>query len=108
MNMRINILPKTPLGWWSVGLGILFLILFTSPLLGVLVRLQSAYAGLFPIGLPPGGIMGIVFAIAGAAALVTGLISIIRSKERSILAFLAMIIGLFLLVFVLGEWLHLH
>ena len=41
--------------------------------------------------------------ICGICSLVTGLIGIIMSKERSILVFLASIVGLFVLAFVLGE-----
>jgi hypothetical protein len=98
INMRISILPKRALGWWSVGLAILAL-LFLSPIFSIF-RLFSVAS---QIGLSPGQIKGIAFAIAGGAAFITGLISIIKSKERSIFVFLAMLIGLCALGFVLGE-----
>jgi hypothetical protein len=45
---------------------------------------------------------------SGIAALIIGLIATIKNKERSILVFLAMLLGLFGLIFVLGELLFLH
>jgi hypothetical protein len=103
MKIRISILPKRALGWWSVSLAILSLI-FMSPIFGVL-RLVSVAR---QIGLSPGQIKGIAFAILGIAAFVTGLIGIIRSKERSILVFLAMLMALCAFVFVLSEVLFPH
>jgi hypothetical protein len=98
--VRIGILPKSPLGRWSVGLAATFILL--SVLSAVLTGLGGVGPG------PVGPIIGIAFGISGIAALVTGLISTIKSKERSILVFLAIIIGLFTLIFLLGELLYPH
>jgi hypothetical protein len=98
MNMRINILPKTSLGWWSVGLAIPVFLLFTYPFLIRLGRVVSFIGAYF----------NFAFIISGIAAFVIGLISIIRNKERSILVFLATLIGLFALLFLLGEVLVPH
>ena len=90
VNMRISILPKSFLGWWSVGLvvaSVLFLALF-EVILGPGPNYNMALA----IALT------IVVAGIGGAALVTGLIGMIRSKERSILVFLATAIGLYSLI----------
>ncbi|MBI2670751.1 hypothetical protein HYX18_02130 [Candidatus Woesearchaeota archaeon] len=46
--------------------------------------------------------------ISGILAFFTGIISIVKSKERSVLVFLATAIGLFVLIFVLGEFLFPH
>jgi hypothetical protein len=46
--------------------------------------------------------------ISGVSAFVTGIISIIKSKERSVLVFLTTTIGFFVLVFWLGEFLFPH
>ncbi|MDD5289537.1 MAG: hypothetical protein PHY28_10560 [Dehalococcoidales bacterium] len=101
--MQIRILPKTALGWWSIGLAVLSL-LFMSPVFGV-----SRLGGVaHQVGISPGQIKGIAFAVSGIAAFVTGLISVIRSKERSILVFLAILAGLFAFGFVLGEFLFPH
>ena len=50
----------------------------------------------------------VVVFLSGLAALVTGLISIIKGRERSILVFLATLIGLFALLFLFGEFLFPH
>ena len=98
--MRISVLPKTSLGKWSVGMAVVFILL--SVLSGVLVGLGGVGPG------PIGPMVGAAFGISGIAALVTGLISILKSKERSILVFLAVAVGLFVLVFFLGEFLYPH
>ena len=96
--MRISIRPKSLLGRWSVGLAAAFILLLV--LSGVLTGLGGVGPG------PVGPIVGVAFGISGIAALVTGLISMIKSKERSILVYLGM--GLLVLVFLLGEFLFPH
>ncbi len=95
--MRISILPKTPLGRWSVGLAAAFI------LVGVLVGLLAYLAGL---ELQSGSfglmILAAAIGVLGIGSLVTGLLSITKSKERSILAFVAMVgIGFFTLIFLI-------
>jgi hypothetical protein len=86
MNMRLTILPKTHLGWWSVGLvtaSILFFVLSEVILgLGPDYNMALAYA------------LTIVIVGIAAAAFVTGLIGIRRSKEWPVLVFVAMAISL--------------
>jgi hypothetical protein len=65
--------------------------------------------GLGGVGFNPILAMAIAaFGISGIAAFVTGLISMIKSKERSILVFLAAVVGLYALIFFLGEFLFPH
>ena len=45
---------------------------------------------------------------SGLSAFVTGIIGIMKSKERSVLGFLTTTIGFFVLVFWLGEFLFPH
>ena len=88
--MKINILPKSVLGWWSIGLVVVSILFFV----------------LFQVILGPGpdynmtlaNILTIVLAVTAVAAFVTGLSSIIRNKERSILVFVAMAISLYSLI----------
>jgi hypothetical protein len=93
MNLRITILPKTSLGRWSIGLVAAFILVVVLNIL-----LQDG------MEFKPGSVELRIFFIAlstsGIGSLVTGLISIINSKERSILAFLALLVGLFTLVFI--------
>jgi hypothetical protein len=87
MNMRISILPKSSSGWWSAGLVIASLALFV----------------LFEVILGPGpdynmalaDALTIIIAGISAAVFATGLLGIIKSKERSVLVFAAMVVGVY-------------
>jgi hypothetical protein len=46
--------------------------------------------------------------LCGVAAFFTGIIGIIRDKERAVLVFLTTLIGLFVLVFIIGEFTSSH
>ena len=92
--MRLSILPKTSLGRWSVGLAAAFILLFAVYVVLLLLGvLDIDRVRLIPL------IAAATFGISGIAAFVTGLISVIKSKERSILVFLAVVVGLFDLAF---------
>lgn len=100
--MRISILPKTSLGRWSIGLAAAFI------LLSILFAVLTGLGGVGPGPVAFIVIATVIFGISGIAAFVTGLISIVKSKERSILVFLAAVVGLFCLIFFLGEFLFPH
>jgi hypothetical protein len=99
-KVRNLFIPTTVLGKWSVGLLIIFFLLFV--LLQLLVFLGQRGGNTLTDNLFL-AILGILMAISGIAAFFTGIISIIKSKERSILVFLATIIGFLILFFVAGE-----
>ena len=105
--LRISILPKSSLGRWSVGLAAAFILLF------VLFQTFAASVRRNPVSNPgppsPVILMAVVADyISGIAAFVTGLISIIKSKERSILVFLVVVVGVLALLFLLGEVIFPH
>ena len=105
--MQITILPKSSLGRWSVGLAAAFILLF------VLLQTFYAYVHRNPVPNPappsPVILMGVVADyISGIGSFVTGLISIIKSKERSILVFLVVAVCFFALIWLLGEVLIPH
>jgi hypothetical protein len=91
-EMLISVLPKTSLGIWSVGLAIAFILSF------VLAQVLSGLAGveLLGSGFDPvlAVILNIVFIGTSGAAFVTGLISMIKKRERSVLVFMGMVISL--------------
>jgi len=102
--MRISILPKSTLGRWSVCLAIAFVLFF------VLAGVLSDLAGIALLG--PGFnpvlavILTIVFVGISGAAFVTGLISVIKNRERSVLVFVSMVVSLWLgLLGAVGAWL---
>ncbi|MCX6008362.1 MAG: hypothetical protein NTZ34_14050 [Chloroflexi bacterium] len=99
--MRISILPKSSVGRWSVGLATAFILL--SILFVILTRLGGEPG---PFGLIV--IVNFVIGISLIAAFITGLISIFKNKERSILVFLAVLAGFCALLFFLGEFLCTH
>jgi len=105
-NVQINILPKTSLDRWSVGLAGTFILFFA--LFQILV--DSGQRGPIFLGSHPVPFINPLYAVgtAGISALVTGLISIIKSKEQSILVFLAALIGFLVPLFLIGEFLIPH
>ena len=97
--MRITILPKSLLGWCSVGIGVASIPFFAlfEVILGPGPNYNMALADALTIVLA-----GIV-----VAALATGLISVIKRKERSIVVFVVMAISLFSLIGLIGSLLGL-
>jgi len=100
--VRISILPKSSLGRWSVVLAAAFI------LLTILFAVLTGLGGVGPGPVAFIVIATVVFGISGIAAFITGLISMIKSKERSILVFLAALVGFNALFFFLGEFLFPH
>jgi len=91
--MRITILPKAFLGRWSVGLTIAFILFY------VLAEVLYGFEVLGPELNPAlGNVLTIVAAAISGAAFVMGLISVIKSKERSVFVFVAIAIGLYSLI----------
>jgi len=103
--MRVHFKPTTSLGKRSAWLIFTFAVSMTS--FGILVASGQRGGDTFfsnPILTVP----GFVAATSGIAAFITGLISIVRRKERSISVYLAVVFGLITLVFVLGEIIFPH
>ncbi|MCJ7510668.1 MAG: hypothetical protein MUP14_07275 [Dehalococcoidia bacterium] len=98
-------MPKTLLGKWSVGLIILFFSLFAT--LNFLAASGQEGGDTFSDNLTL-AIPALGAGAAGVLAFFTGIIGIIRSKERSVLVFVASAIGLLILLFMLGEILSPH
>lgn len=83
-------MPNTRLGKWSVGLSLLFTVLFVS-VVNELIR--------FP---------GMLLMIMGVVAGILTLTSLIWKHERSWLVWLMLLPGLFAIAFSLGEILYPH
>jgi len=91
-EMLISVLPKTSLGRWSVGLAIAFLLFF---------YLMAALTGwTFGPGFNPvlAVVLKIIFAGMPGAVFVTGLLSMIKRKERSVFVLVSMALGLWFLI----------
>ena len=104
--MQITLLPKTTLGKWSTGLLVAAFLAFIVFIIGVALGFRggdtldfSNFGPAVPI------LLAGVFVIAST---VTGIIGIVKSKERSIIVFLATALGVFALIFIAGEFLVPH
>jgi hypothetical protein len=91
--MGVAILPKTPLGKWSTGLAVSAILFFA--LGGFLFPFEPSDPRFKPVLA-----LAVIIAVAGisGAALVTGLISMIKSKERSAFVLVSTAIGLWFLI----------
>jgi hypothetical protein len=89
--MKFEFIPKTPLGKWSVGLTVIFLVFV---LLIILVPFGDNLFIIIPF---------ILAAISGIAMLVFSILGIIFEKERAVLVFLSVVIGLVAIGFFLGD-----
>lgn len=98
--MKINFMPKTRLGKWSGGLIVAFFLLLVIG--NFVAALQGPIEWTF-FSNPLRSIPMLGATVAGVVAFFAGIVSIWRHKERSILVFVATAIGLFVLLFMLGE-----
>ena len=112
MNVRIGILPKTKLGWWSLGLAVAMPILFFIGMSFTNLLYKSVPAGgtiLKDITLRPAlALTMLAGMVSGISAFIIGLIAFIRQKERALLVYGATLIGALLIVFLLGELISPH
>jgi hypothetical protein len=104
-SIRANLKPKTTMGKWSTGLIIAFF-LFAVVFLILVVSGQRGGDTFFSFTALT--IPGLLAGVSAISAMVTGIIGIVRSKERSPLVFLATAIGLCLLIMLVGEILFPH
>lgn len=110
--MRIRILPKTKLGWWSLGLAAAMPILFFIGISFTNLLYESVPAGgtiLKDITVRPALALTMLAGMAsGISAFITGLITIISQKERALLVYGATLIGVLLIIFLFGEFIFPH
>jgi len=102
---RILDWPSTRLGWWSLGFLIGFFVFFSLFFLLV----DSGQRGGETFFSNPWLAMSMLIA-ASSAILggITAVVAVFGRRERSLLSILALLIGLFVLAFVLGEIIYPH
>ena len=103
--MKLHSMPKTRLGKWSIWLIIAFIVFFITFQLLVASGQRGGATFFSNLAL---SVPMLIAGISGISAFFTGIIGIIKSKERSVLVFIATIIGFFILFFVLVEFLVPH
>lgn len=100
-------MPKTLLGKWSIRLIVAMPILFVigASLTNSLYRNVPAGNSILEdiAGRPALALTMLAGSVSGTAAFVTGIIAIIRQKERSPLVYIATAIGTLLVLFLIGE-----
>ena len=105
-------MPKTNLGKWSIGLILTMFILFVfgTSLADSLYESVPAGGTILAdiVSRPALAISMLVGFGAGISALVTGLISIIKQKERALLVYLSTLVGAGLTLFLIAEFLFPH
>lgn len=97
--------PKTHLGRWSIKLTVMFFLLLTAL---QLLATSGQQGGDTFFSNPGLAIVALLMGISGVLAFVAGTMCIVRDKERSIVVFLCTALGLFVLIFWLGEVLVPH
>lgn len=98
-------MSKTVLGKWSVKfitIFILFLAMFYL-IISFGQRGGDTFFSNFWLTTPI-----LIAGASGILAFITGIISIIKDRERSVIVFLSTALGLFVLIFILGEILVPH
>lgn len=98
-------MPRSSAGKWSVGLLVAFFLSLVS--LRTLVAFGEE-GGEKLFSNPALAVTGILAGASAVLAFVAGISSILRSRERSPLVFVAAAIGLLVLLFLLGEVLDPH
>ena len=101
-------LPVTALGKWSMWIAVAFIVMFA---------INAVFVGALGTSTDPGWqafsstylpFYGIGMLAVGLAAGVVGLVAILKQKERSLITLLTILPALFVVVFLLGEFLVPH
>ncbi len=98
-------MPKTALGKWSAALILAFIVFLIS---FQLIAASGQRGGETFFSNLVLAVPMLIAGISGVSAFVTGLIGVIRSRERSIIVYLATVIGLLVLLFGLAEIIFPH
>jgi lipopolysaccharide export LptBFGC system permease protein LptF len=98
-------MPRTKFGKWSTGLFFLFVLCFITFIGLVAAGYHGGDTFFNPSALTIPGLLGGIFVVS---SFITGLISIIKSKERSALVIVETVIGFFFTFLVLGEFIYPH
>lgn len=88
--MKMPFLPKSILGKWSIGLSISFIIL-------IWLKIQFE----IPVST-------FLIAALGLAGFFTSIVSIIKNKDRGVLYFIPILVGLIIIWWIAGEMIYPH
>lgn len=100
---HIFVRPSTRLGWWAVSLAGFFLILYV---INAAVFMPSEVDAPWRHVVLP--FYGILMMSSGIASGISGLVAVIKKRERSLLLSFPLLLGLFILFLLFGEFLVPH
>ena len=106
--MKINFKPKNDLGKWSIGLIVIMPILLYIGMsfVSFYKNIPAGETILHDIMVRPGIALSMLIGfISGISAFFAGIIDIVRKKDHSILVFLSTIMGFFVLLWCLIQFL---
>ncbi len=106
MKISKLMVPQTKLGRYSVIAILTFVVLFILGRSIVIVKGPFESPNFFNDPIPAA--ITVIAGVFGVSAFFTGLVAVIKDKERAIPVFLSGVIGLFILAFWLGEVLSPH
>jgi hypothetical protein len=89
-DIKINFLPKSILGKWAIGLSITFIVL-------IWLKIQFSIH-----------VMTFIIAALGLVGFFISIVSIIKNKDRAILNFLPILVGLIIILWIAAEMIFLH
>lgn len=88
--MRFTVVPKTRLGKWALGLSVAFIVLITVKIIAFLP-------------LP-----AFVIAALGLAGFIMGILAIVKTTDTAILTFVAILVGLSIMLWIVFEFIFPH
>lgn len=94
----MTLLPKTRIGKWSIGLFIISLLLNIVASIVSVIQEPVTFYNRTVVNMS--AITGLV---AMVGAFILGIVSITKSKERSLLVYIASILGFMMLIVLIGE-----
>lgn len=95
--------PQTKLGWWAVGLALVYLAFYLATM--AIIAIRSRLPENNQIGMISFGFSMLLFALAAG---ITALIAILKKQERSWLVWLSLLPGIFSLFLFIGEFTFPH
>ena len=94
--------PQTKLGKWSAGLNIFFLtIIIVSIILVLVLKILSFDDHWWDVTVPVSFLIEMI-------AFITGIISVTKNKERSVLIYFSIFVGILTILFVLSHSLFIN
>lgn len=106
MKIKDLFIPKSKLGRYSIFAILLFVLFFILGRSITVVKGPFESPSFFNDPIP--AVLTIIAGLWGVFAFFSGLIALIKNRERAIPVFISTLIGLFILIFWLGEILSPH